>query len=387
MMAKFKAIALAFFVSSATISMAAPYNGTINLMTYNIGCLPTLGGMQVNGDFLRPNLERATEISQVVNAWNQGGTVFSSQGLQAPNVVGFQEAFDKKVRALLVQKLSAYYPYNTGNAGEKILNAGSGLLLFSQYPILEVEFHPYANEMVGDETLANKGFITAKMKYNNEYFFTVIVTHLEAGGGIDKDKQSLEGTTSIRRGEQMGRIYAQIQTKASVAPKGSESLKYLKTFVIGDLNTTLDTESEQKSISSGSSRTNGYKKGQIKYPGQYWLFSILKNSVPTNFFEVRVMNGEHEGKVVDPVLLQEAIQQNKFTGSIYPETELKKNKNEQIQLTRQTSGNRIIDGMYDSVDGVEGDWQSQVISMSEASTYKYAMSDHYPLIGQFRVKT
>lgn len=40
---------------------------TINLMTFNVACLPAPLGIQVNGDFLRPNTERALQIVHQLN--------------------------------------------------------------------------------------------------------------------------------------------------------------------------------------------------------------------------------------------------------------------------------------------------------------------------------
>jgi len=348
---------------------------TINFMAFNIACLPSVGNLQINGDILRPNTERATEIINVIDQW--------SANKAEPNIISFEEAFDPSVRTLIKDKLSAYYPYNSGEYGQKLLNAGSGLLMLSQYPILDIQFFPYKNIMFGDETLANKGFIVAKLKYNDNYFITVITTHLESGDALLKDKQSQYGTTSYRRGVQMGYIYDQIKTAATVPPKGYENLKYLKTFVMGDFNTALNDEREQKSISTGLSN-NGFHPGDIKYPGQYALFNTLQNTVPANFFEVRVLPTEKgAGKTVDPNLLQQAVAQNQFTGSTLPDDLLKINKDQATAITRQQSEYEIIDGIFTTYDGVNGTLQTQLLSLDELTQYKYEMSDHFTLWGQF----
>ena len=355
---------------------------TINFMTFNIGSLPTIFGIQIaNADFLRPNVERVTEIAKVLNQWNQTGNQGASHIV--PNIIAFEESFDPDVRSYLKAQLAHYYPYNSGDIGQKFLNAGSGLLFFSQYPILEMTFHPYTNLMVGEETLANKGFITAKLKVDDSHFITVIATHLEAGGAIWKDQQEKDGTTSVRRGVQMGEIYNELQTVASTPPRGYENLIYLKSFVMGDFNATLNNEREQKSISTGLS-DNGFKSGDIKYPGQYWLFTALHNTVPTNFIEVRQLpTTKGAGKTVDPVLLQQAIQQNLFTGSTLPDDLLKPNRANATALTRQGTEYKMIDGIFESHDGVNGDITTYITSLNESSPYRYSMSDHLATLGRF----
>jgi endonuclease/exonuclease/phosphatase family metal-dependent hydrolase len=380
---------LLFIVSlftSFSVNATKNQTNTINFMTFNIASLPTILGFQIANDgFLRPNSERVTEIVNVINLWNQKGNK-TSDGI-VPNVIAFEEAFDPDVRYLLQTQLAASYPYNSGEYGQEFMSAGSGLLLFSQYPILEITFHPYTNMMIGEETLANKGFITAKLQLNDKYFFTVIITHLEAGGAIWRDEQVKEdGTTSARRGVQMGEIYNEIKTFAYVPPSGYEKLKYLKSFVMGDFNVTLDSERQQKSISTGLS-DNGFKEGDIKYPGQNMLFTILINTIPSNFFNVRVLPKEKgQSKKVDPALLAQATQQNLFTGSIFTDSLLTLNRNDSsVVLNRQATGYKVIDGIFTTHDGVDGNLQTMITSLNESSSYPYSMSDHLAVLGKFDI--
>lgn len=333
----------------------------------------------MNKDILRPNIERTNEIINVVTQLNSNPV----SDIQKPHIIGFEEAFDPAVRKLLINRLSQYYPYHSGNLGQLPLNAGSGLLLFSQYPILDIQFFPYNNIMIGEEMLANKGFIVAKLKYSNEYFITVVITHLEAGDAIFKEQQSKLETTSARRGIQMGFIYTKIQTLASTPPSGHEQLKYLKSFVMGDFNAPLNSERQQKSFSTGLS-DNGYSEGDVKYPGQYWLFSILKNTIPNNFIETRVL-GKSKGqkKDVDPELLNRAIRENKFTGSTFPMALLTNNKNQLRVLTRQETEYKILDGIFCSQKGLDGDLQTKLVSLNELTRYPYQLSDHLTLMGTF----
>jgi hypothetical protein len=362
---------LAFLFSTTT------YANEIRFMTYNIGSMPIIFGKQLNEDVLRPNSERTEEIANIIQQWNR------YPDINTPQIIAFEEAFDLKVRARLKEKLSSIYPYNSGDYGQKPLNAGSGLLLFSQYPILDISFHHYKNMMIGEETLANKGYIAAKLKYDDSHFFTVILTHLEAGGAIFYKEQSKDATTSVRRGEQMGEIAAEIFAIASTPPRGKENLKYIKTFVMGDFNTSLDDERRQKSISTGLSN-NGFEEGQVKYPGQFWLFSLVENTVPQNFLEVRVLpKHKGEGKQVSHELMKQAIQENKFTGTTFVSEELTEHKKNSTHPNRQQTENKIIDGVFVTHAGMDGDLQTNIVSLNEYTHYTNVLSDHLAICGRF----
>lgn len=70
---------------------------------------------------------------------------------------------------------------------------------------MEYEFNLYKNVMIGEETLANKGFLALRLQVDGKYFISVYNTHLHAGGALLKMKSTKYcGTTSERRGQQMG---------------------------------------------------------------------------------------------------------------------------------------------------------------------------------------
>jgi hypothetical protein len=86
---------------------------------------------------------------------------------------------------------------------------------------------------------------------------------------------------------------------------------------------------------------------------------------------------------VDPDLLKQATQENKFTGSTIPDTLLTINKNQATFITRQQSEYDIIDGIFCTHNGIAGDLQTNILSLNEISQYKYEMSDHFTLWGTF----
>lgn len=339
----------------------------LKLLTLNIACLPSKLGIQINGSFLKSNKLRANAIADQI--------IELTKSKDCPDFISFQEAFDGKTRKLLLKKLSPYFPYNTGELGEKCFNGGSGLLLFSKYRFLESKFIPYYNTMLGEETLANKGFIAAKIELTSNYFITVYNTHLQAGGGIGKEKQSvLGGTTSFRRGEELGKIRDDCERWSHVPPKNFLHLRHAKTICTGDFNVPQNNERQRMSISTGMS-DNGFRRGSIKYPGQNSFFTFFKGITPKNFIDVRVLPETKGRKKIDPALMEKAIKRNLFTGSSISQTRLKENKDTGKPITPQDAEYNIIDGMYASYEGKECGFESELISFEN-------LTDHFGIIGR-----
>ena len=68
----------------------------LNLMTFNIGCLPLLGA--INAKFLRPNPERTELIIDRIIQWNKNSK-------EAPDIICFQEALASETPLLLQKKI------------------------------------------------------------------------------------------------------------------------------------------------------------------------------------------------------------------------------------------------------------------------------------------
>src|SRR5690606_19442100 len=94
------------------------------------------------------------------------------------------------------------------------------------------------------------------------------------------------GTTSARRGVQMGQICDHMKAWETLPPIHAPNLMHYSTHLMGDLNTSLSNERAMRSISTGASR-NGFRKDQIKYPGQNRLFQHLNPITPENFVNIR----------------------------------------------------------------------------------------------------
>lgn len=359
-------------------------NNHINFMTFNIACLPFSGA--INGAFLKSNHERVQQITDRIIQWNTD----SKNSDTAPDIICFQEALAIESRYQLKQKLLSYYPFDTEKLGQRL--RGSGLFLFSKYPILDSHYEQFSNVVTASERLAIKGFIGAKIAIDDNHFITVYDTHLESGGDIESERQNeLYGTASWRRGEQMGRIYHDMQTWSTEPPSSNPTMQHIKTFLLGDLNAPLNDERRMYSISTGKSN-NGYKKGMKKYPGQYDLFTLLEHTVPSNFLDIRDESKETKGrKVIVPELLEKAKKENYFIGSYIPKEITKENKKNNTFAKPYQANPRVIDGVFCSKTAHTTHQPPEFESMilphhfnGETGTSNINLSDHFPVWARWR---
>ncbi len=368
----------------------------INIMTFNIACLPGLGA--INAKFLRLNRTRTNLIIERIKKWNQNTGPDS-----APDILCFQEAMALDTRALLKKELStnnnAPYPYQTGDLGTE-LTRGSGLYIFSKYPIIESSFVKFNNAKVGEETLAIKGVMGVKLKISENQFITVFTTHLEADGAIlgDQQQNKTGKTNSYERGEQMGMIDHQFKTWGINPPKNYPHMQHCKTMVCGDFNTPLNDERRMLSISTGKAKNN-FKTDMIKYPGQNELFQHLEHTVPSNFFDVRdVEHYKDHVKQIVPELFEKAKSKNNFIGTYISDKISKENKDSLRPVNPYDADCNVIDGMFCSrltesektkwkVSDMPGIFQSKIISMKldgQEGESDLSLSDHFPIVGTWQ---
>jgi hypothetical protein len=366
----------------------------ISIMTFNIACLPFLGA--INAKFLRLNRTRTNLIIERLMQWHQHSGPDS-----APDILCFQEAMAPETRLLLKQKLTTHYPHHTDNLGVELMR-GSGLYIFSKFPILESIFIQYNNQKVGEETLAIKGFMGVKLKISDNQFITVFTTHLEADGAIlgDKQQNKTGKTNSYERGEEMGILATTFKTWGINPPKDSPTMQHCKTFISGDFNTPLNDARRMYSISTGNAKNN-FKKNMVKYPGQKELFQHFELTVPVNFFEVRdVHHYKDHVKQVVPELLAQAKLENKFIGTYIGDKVSKENKDSFRPIKPYDAECNVIDGVFCSqftdaekidwnVSDTPGTFQSKIISMKldgQGGESDLSLSDHFPIVGTWQPK-
>ncbi len=364
-----------------------------NLYTLNAACLPIYrwipGFKQINRKILRDNNSRAAELAEAILqndstehtvngnyqtlslGQRQEADVILKKLMQekvkldeAPAVISFQEVFDENAAAILIQKLKNHYPYVVHAVGQGKLTVGSGLMIFSRYPIVDAYFKTYTNTMLGEETLASKGFLGVKIKINTQQFITVYNSHTQSGGGIFKKLSTWwNGTTSYRRGVEFGEMAAHMKKWEKEPPKAEPNLIYQKTFLTGDLNTKLNDERRMISESAGTSALNGFERGQIKYAGQKALFDHFIPTVPTNFIDTREIihklehntseevkeahssAGKHQGKKDNPDNIAICNALDLFTGTVPSDAVLISTITKKSPIDHKKSQPKIIDAL------------------------------------------
>ena len=160
----------------------------ISIMTYNIKMLPR----GANSFIHHFPLKRARLIPDKVIE-------------EGADVVVFQEAFDGVAVRILRKKLSAAYPYNMGFQNRKVISykRAGGVLMFSKYPLSEIESIKYS-QCKGIDCAGNKGSMLVEVAHPAGRF-QLLGTHMQAGGSKDlKESQYAEAGALLKRHEQAG---------------------------------------------------------------------------------------------------------------------------------------------------------------------------------------
>jgi len=160
----------------------------ISIMTYNIKMLPR----GANSFIHHFPLKRARLIPDKVIA-------------EGTDVVIFQEAFDGVAVRILKKKLAATYPYNMGFQNRKVISykRAGGVLMFSKYPLTEIESIKYS-QCKGIDCAGNKGSMLVEVAHPAGKF-QLLGTHMQAGGSKElKESQYAEAGALLRRHEQAG---------------------------------------------------------------------------------------------------------------------------------------------------------------------------------------
>lgn len=101
---------------------------------------------------------------------------------ESADVIVFQEAFDGKAMRIIKKGLKEMYPYSQGYQNKKVITykRAGGVLMFSKYPIKEVESIKYAQQK-GIDKAAAKGALLAEVQHP-AITFQLLGTHMQAGG-------------------------------------------------------------------------------------------------------------------------------------------------------------------------------------------------------------
>lgn len=105
-------------------------------------------------------------LNELLHPTREGGA------LQMHDIIGFQEMFNEETFINFKNRLLPYYPYS--RRFESGLVVGSGLVIFSRFPIIRSAFHPFALN-------GRPEFITQCDYYSGKGVGWVLIEHPEAG--------------------------------------------------------------------------------------------------------------------------------------------------------------------------------------------------------------
>ncbi|AMO57829.1 hypothetical protein GZ77_12925 [Endozoicomonas montiporae] len=205
----------------------SPQQG-LHLMTYNTGLMP---GFIRNLNDLRSSNRRAAEIAEALN---------SQSSSTQPDVVCFQEVFDRHATEHLCEGLKQSYPYIVHSVAPRETGLNSGLAVASKFPVLDASFRPF-KDLAGEDQLANKGLLRLVLDLGEGKTAIVYNTHLQAKEG---DKYHKIRTSEL----------AQIRQWMEQDSKEEES-QHEGIFLSGDLN--ISQADEQGKSNAGKEYQEG----------------------------------------------------------------------------------------------------------------------------------
>jgi endonuclease/exonuclease/phosphatase family metal-dependent hydrolase len=198
-------LALIFLLLSSGFAFGQCNNqdlgGNIKILTWNIYMLPRL--------YIHTGqLKRAAQIAEVLKT-------------QDADIIVFEEAFDKKSRAIIREGLKALYPYESGDPRKNVAwKTSGGVWILSKVPV-EVVKQIFFKNAQGADKLACKGAILLKGQKDG-FCFQLVGTHLQSDPNSGKNVQAIRAIQ-----------YNQIR-KELLEPYAEENVPQ---FVAGDFNT------------------------------------------------------------------------------------------------------------------------------------------------------
>jgi endonuclease/exonuclease/phosphatase family metal-dependent hydrolase len=261
MIKKITAFILLSFISATTFGQRSD----VKILSWNIFMIPPT-------IFKSCQCERAAYLSDAVKEWNA-------------DVIVFQEAFQKKARNLIWEKIKDVYPYQTGVPKSGFLQTHSGVWIVSKYPIVRQESIVYKDKK-GSDRFAKKGatFIEIDMKGRK---IQIIGTHTQSGS----EYQAIRNLQYKQMIEQLGNKYMDFT---------------IPQFIVGDLNTDYQLYKEFRNMCMI------LDVNEIKHTGQPFSWNGKENNLGAKFF------GIHQ-EILDYILVrnQHADLANIFQEVIY----------------------------------------------------------------------
>ncbi len=216
----------------------------LHIMTYNTGLMPNYIR---NINDLRSSNTRAKEISK---------NILNHQDVQ-PDIICFQEVFDRKASGHLLENLKENYSNIVYNVAPSEIGLNSGLAIASKYPVLDIKFRKFQN-LAGEDALSNKGLLRVIVDLGNGKSATIYNTHLQAKTGEKYNKIRREELRQIQRW-----VSADSSTSISKSKYENQGV-----FFMGDLN--LSIADEEGKIKQDQSYEQGISALGKKFHNSYY---------------------------------------------------------------------------------------------------------------------
>jgi exonuclease III len=100
------------------------------------------------------------------------------------DIVCLQEVFQFRTARKLCQLLKDKYPFCVINVAQNTFKLGSGLAVFSKYPLENVKFHSFS-KVVGTDYWANKGVVGVTAKLTEKHRINLFNTHLNSNIALE----------------------------------------------------------------------------------------------------------------------------------------------------------------------------------------------------------
>lgn len=195
---------------------------TVNIFTLNSYMFPPL--ISYFGSDIGKEHERVSLLAQSILEMEE-----------APDILAMQELWSNSIKNKLFAHIKTRYPHKFEDRHFHPFTLGSGLALYSRYPIERAKLFHFECWRGHHEFFAQKGFIIAKITANKKPLY-IVTTHLQAGAGHDQylSPYANLSTEEVRRRQLMQIKDDLIRFIQEDNPNGE--LNDYPVFIAGDLN-------------------------------------------------------------------------------------------------------------------------------------------------------
>ena len=186
-------------------------NSIISIATYNTGLIRA----QIAGFTIFEFAPHVEVRSKYISS-----TVLSAE----PDIICFQEIFSRRHLKRIAASLEATHPHRYAPKSLRPKIFGSGLALFSKYPILRCSGFWFKSQLLEESLFAPKAYIAVTLDTGNSGLLEVINCHTTAGGS----KHHPESTIADR--------CRQLQLDEMVDFSHQRDPSVVHSLIVGDLN-------------------------------------------------------------------------------------------------------------------------------------------------------